>query len=84
MNERRSKIEIAAAILRVASGENGALKSHIVYKANLNFNCVNPYLADLKRQEMLKESMTGRRVFTTTAKGLEFIAYVDGLQDYLN
>ena len=46
MVRKRSEIEILADILRVA--ESGARKSHIVYKANLNFKIVEGYLNILR------------------------------------
>ncbi|MCK5626233.1 hypothetical protein KAI11_05190, partial [Candidatus Bathyarchaeota archaeon] len=40
-NKRRSDLEISADILKVAL--HGAKKSHIVYRANLNFEVVKKY-----------------------------------------
>ncbi|MCW4040749.1 MAG: winged helix-turn-helix domain-containing protein, partial [Candidatus Bathyarchaeota archaeon] len=42
---RRDKIEIFADILKVA--KNGAKKTHIVYKANLNFSTLKNHIKRL-------------------------------------
>ncbi|NQT09462.1 transcriptional regulator, partial [Candidatus Bathyarchaeota archaeon] len=39
---KRNNLDICADILRVSRG--GAKKTHLVYKANLNFNIVKKYI----------------------------------------
>lgn len=65
---RRNDIDICADILRVA--RNGAKKTHLVYRANLNFTIVKKYIRRLTENGML-ESQNGR--FFTTDKGVEFL-----------
>jgi len=81
MNSKRSDIEISAAILQVA--RNGAKKSHIVYKANLNFKIGKKYLDRLINSGWLKGANGEGRFFRTTEKGVDYIKYFQGLKDYL-
>lgn len=62
---RRSKNDIAADILRVAI--NGANKTYIVHKANVNFNIAQKYLEMLKDKELIRQE---NRLFTTTNRGI--------------
>jgi predicted transcriptional regulator len=66
--KRRSKFEIMVDILSVS--RHGALKTQIVYRANLNYNRVDRYLKFLERNGLLVPSDTG---YTTTKKGEEFL-----------
>jgi predicted transcriptional regulator len=82
MNGKRSDIEISAAILQVA--RNGAKKSHIVYKANLNFKIGKKYMDRLITSGLLKGPNMGSRFFRTTEKGFDYIKYFQGLKEYLH
>jgi len=66
--ERRGKLEIFVDILNVC--KEGALKTEIVYRANLNFNRVNHYIPFLEKRQLLVN--TGP-TYTTTEKGKEFL-----------
>ncbi|RZN42952.1 MAG: transcriptional regulator [Methanophagales archaeon ANME-1-THS] len=66
--EQRSKLDIMADILFVA--RNGANKTEIVYKANLNFTRVRNYLTYLETRGLLERSGP---VYQSTAKGKEFL-----------
>ena len=81
MNGKRSDMEISAAILQVA--RNGAKKSHIVYKANLNFKIGKKYLDRLINSGLLMGPNGKGRFFRTTEKGVDYIKYFQGLKDYL-
>jgi predicted transcriptional regulator len=81
MSGKRSDIEISAAILQVA--KNGAKKSHIVYKANLNFKIGKKYLDRLIHSGLLKGPTEKNKLFRTTEKGVDYINYFQGLKDYL-
>ena len=65
--KRRSRIDIAIDILRVAM--NGAKKTHIVSEANLNFNIVQKYLEMLNEKELIRHE---NGLFVTTNKGKIF------------
>ena len=66
---RRNYLDIYADILRAA--RNGAKKTHIVYKANLNFNIVKKYLKRLIDNGLLQDSDGG--YYITTWKGIHFL-----------
>ena len=66
--ERRGKLEIMVEILDICV--EGALKTEIVYKANLNFKRVGSYLPFLEKRELIERSGSG---FKTTDKGKEFL-----------
>lgn len=76
---RRNDLDICADILRVA--RNGAKKTQIVYKANLNFKIVEKYLRRLGENGLLK--LEGRS-FTTTRKGAQFLEQYRVLVSPLN
>ena len=66
---RRDKIEIFADILKVA--KNGAKKTHIVYKANLNFSTLKNHIKRLKEKGLLIQTDGG--YYLTTQKGDKFL-----------
>lgn len=74
---RRSRIEIIGEILSLAA--NGARKTSIVYRANLNFNLVNRYL-NLLIQEGMISLASGSGKYKTTEKGLEFLDALKNLK----
>ena len=67
---RRGRFEIIGEILSLA--KEGARKTSIVYRANLNFNVVNKYLT-LLAQEGLISPDEGSGELKTTEKGLLFL-----------
>jgi predicted transcriptional regulator len=71
---RRGRFEIIGEILSlVADGEDGAAKTSIVYRANLNFNIANRYL-NLLIQEGLVRVIGGSTVkYRITERGLKFL-----------
>lgn len=80
---RRNNLDIYADLLNVA--RDGALKTQMVYKANLNFNIIKKYIKRLVEFGLL-ESENGR--FYMTDKGAqyldqyrEFIRPMSGLRD---
>ncbi len=58
---KRNNLDICADILRVSRG--GAKKTHLVYKANLNFNIVKKYIAGLTESGLLEKN--GERFYVT-------------------
>ena len=66
---RRDKIEIFADILKAA--KNGAKKTHIVYKANLNFSTLKNHIKRLKEKGLLIQTDGG--YYLTTQKGDIFL-----------
>lgn len=71
MVKKRSNLEISADVLRIA--KEGAKKSHIVYKANLNFELVNTYLKHLQETGLINFAPDDDHLFKTTSKGVEYI-----------
>lgn len=65
---RRNDVDICADILRVA--RSGAKKTHLVYKANLNFDIVKKYLSRLSEQSLIS-SENGH--YITTEEGVKFL-----------
>ena len=64
----RGKFDIIGSILLIC--KNGAKKTEIVYKANLNFKNAEVYLKWLNDRKMiLKEG----RIFNITSKGSELL-----------
>jgi len=66
--KKRESEDIYRDILQLT--RNGAIKTRIVYGANLNFKIVKGYLSKLLSLGLLEESRKGYR---TTEKGLDFI-----------
>jgi predicted transcriptional regulator len=79
--KRRSDIEISADILKVAL--HGAKKSHIVYRANLNFEVVKRYLQHLSEAGLINFPSLENRLFKTTQKGKEYIQRYENLNMYM-
>jgi len=52
--KRRNNRDVEADIIRVALERGGALKTQVVYGANLNFRIVKGYLADLIRRGLIE------------------------------
>jgi len=76
--ERRGKLEIMAEILWIA--REGVGKTEIVYKANLNFERVKPYLTYLEEKELIENSGFE---YKTTEKGKEFLSDYQKMKEYL-
>jgi len=68
--KRRDSLDISADILRIAT--QGAIKTRIVYGANLNFKIVEGYLSKLSSLGLLERG-SDRKEYRTTEKGLNFI-----------
>jgi len=66
---RRDKIDIIADILKVTL--HGAKKTHIVYKANLNFTIIKKYIIRLEEHGLLMKIDGGH--YMTTQKGSQFL-----------
>ena len=67
---RRNDLDICADILKVSKA--GAKKTHIVYKANLNFKIVKKYLNRLINNGYLLDG-SDSGVFITTDRGSDFL-----------
>jgi len=74
MESKRNNLEINADILRVAQG--GALKTHIVYGANLNFEVVKGYLERLIGSGLLRHDPPR---YYATEKGVMYLTRFNSL-----
>jgi len=76
---KRDKLEIARTILLIS--KNGAKKTEIVYKANLNFKNGEVYLKWLMDREMiLKEG----RIFKITPRGSELLTNLQSTSELID
>jgi predicted transcriptional regulator len=61
-----------ADIIEIA--REGALKTQIMYKANLSFTQLNNYIAFLLSNNLITQTIyNGREVYVVTAQGLDFL-----------
>ena len=81
-NKRRSTFQILTEILKIA--QNGVKKSHIVYRANLNFNTFNKYLESLKTAGLMIGPTSGNRFYKTTEKGFEYLNNFESFPNHLS
>jgi predicted transcriptional regulator len=67
---RRNNLDIYADILKVA--KDGARKTKIVYKANLNFKIFKKHMNTLMKKGLLD---TSDHYYFTTKQGINFLEY---------
>ena len=82
LERRRDRLHIIAEILQVTL--EGALKTQVMYKANLSFAQLNQYLSlllDLDLLELKKSSE--RAVYKTTVKGMSFLESYEQILELL-
>lgn len=80
----RTRVEILASILKVAS--DGALKTHIMYRANLSHRQLEKYLAFLEERGLLVQATDehrGSRTYEITEKGCDFLREYSRVSGYL-
>ena len=71
---RRNELDICADILRIA--RKGGRKTHLVYRANLNFNLLKRYVGKLGESGLLEKEGD---YYYTTERGCEFLERYHGL-----
>jgi len=79
----RTRMEIVASILKVAS--DGALKTHIMYKANLSHRQLKKYLGFLEERGLLSQIADedrGSRIYRITERGIEFLREYSHVSGY--
>lgn len=70
--KRRNRLGIIAEILEIA--KNGALKTHIMYRANLSFAQLDEYLSLLLETGLLEAvNRSEKALYKTTEKGLNYL-----------
>jgi len=80
MSKKRTKPEIITNILEVCIG-NGIMKTTIVYKANLNFYTVRPYLDLLIKKDLLEVVQGKNTLYKTTAKGADALESLKNIEE---
>lgn len=70
MQPKKGRNEIIRKVLEVCQGE-GAVKTRIVYQANLNFRTVNPFIDTLIKSGLLEVLDGSQAIYKTTEKGNE-------------
>jgi predicted transcriptional regulator len=78
---KRNKNQIISEILNICI--DGASKTEIVYKANLNFRTINPYLKLLIGNDLLLTRAGPRMLYETTTKGKVLIENYNRIKDEL-
>ena len=76
---RRSRFDIIAEMLSLA--KNGAVKTTLVYRANLNFNLVNRYLNKLLKEGLVSIDNGSEMRYKITKKGIEFLNAYENLKN---
>ena len=71
MKERRNLIDIYADILKII--QDGARKTHIVYRANLNFTRCKRYMGELHKSGFVKKRSNSPPAWEVTERGHEFL-----------
>ncbi len=69
----------------IEQSKNGALKTQIMYKANLSFTQLSGYLRFLTRKNLLeKVESEGKESYKATQKGIDFLEKEQQIVDMLN
>ena len=77
--------EIVDLILHVC--ENGALKTHVMYRCNLNSKQIQEYITFLLERELIVANPpdeTKKVIYTTTPRGRRFMAAYEELAEIFN
>ncbi|MHB1908918.1 MAG: winged helix-turn-helix domain-containing protein [Nitrososphaerales archaeon] len=80
--KNRNRLGIVANILTIA--KTGALKTHLMYKANLSYTMLRDYLKFLRDNDLLSESHYPEdkvTLYRTTEKGNRFLESYLALRD---
>jgi predicted transcriptional regulator len=85
MSERknnRGRIQIMGDVLGLAT--SGIRKTHIMYRANLSYEQVHMYLAELIERGLLVQHATDEGVvYRTTERGREFLYFYNKVVEFL-
>lgn len=82
MGKRRDRMEVIKDILKVANDPNGANKTRLVYRSNLNFNRLSAFLGYLLEKEMI-DKRVDENIYDITPKGREFLRQLEKTDDML-
>jgi predicted transcriptional regulator len=76
---KRNREEIISQILNVC--KNGAIKTRVVYQANLNFKTVEPYLDLLIKNNLLEVQNGEKKMYETTQKGESLLEAINQVNE---
>jgi len=80
--KRRDKLVIMGEILHISRA--GALKTQIMYRANLSFAQLNEYLDLLTSMRLLRKTTEREKeTYVATAKGLDFLKKQQEMMSFL-
>ncbi|MEM0253343.1 MAG: winged helix-turn-helix domain-containing protein [Candidatus Bathyarchaeia archaeon] len=82
-SKRRDKLQIIAEILGIA--RRNALKTQIMYRANLSFTQINDYLNFMLETHLLeKRTENGKDYYRATNNGVRYLQLYCALMDLLS
>jgi len=84
LRTRRDKMQIIEDILRASEGPRGALKTHLVYGANLNFARLDKHLYFLLNKGFMELRSESEDRYFLTGKGREFLKMAQNTREFLN
>lgn len=76
---RRDRLQIVYNILDVCTTETN--KTAIVYRVNLNFRSINPYLDLLIKNGLIAKN--GSTIYKTTSNGVKLMKDIESIQNTL-
>jgi predicted transcriptional regulator len=79
---KRNRDRIISEILNICT--EGANKTKIVYKANLNFKTVNPYIDLLVKNNLIKIKEGQLVCYETTERGMNLLQNFNYIHDSLD
>ena len=81
--KRRNRLGIMAEMLEIA--KKGALKTHIMYRANLSFAQLNEYLSFLLETGLLEAVHKSQKaLYKTTEKGFHYLQGLNNITALLS
>lgn len=82
LQKKRDKLRIIVEILEIAKDK--ALKTQIMYRANLSFTQLNDYLNFMLKTKLLERFVKdGKEFYRSTRKGLDFLQHYRELTELL-
>jgi predicted transcriptional regulator len=75
MSANRDRVAIIKDILSTMSGKQGVKPTQIMYKANLSYQMLTDYLADVLSKGLVAEQADkkGKKTYTLLQKGYDFL-----------
>jgi predicted transcriptional regulator len=80
-SRNRNRVQIVASLL--SAGRQGALKTHLMNRANLSFEMASQYIYNLLRAGLMFEKIdeeTTERFYVTSPEGYRFLEVFEDLQ----